>query len=62
MKRLERLVIDAAAGGAPAVEAATADTRDLLRPGNSEIDAIPAEKLPGLVKRCLWNCRRLLLL
>ena len=51
-KRLERLVIDAAAGGAPAVQA-VADIRDLLRPGNSEIDAIPAEKLPGLVKRML---------
>jgi tetratricopeptide (TPR) repeat protein len=56
-KRLERLVIDAAAGGAPAVQAVAA-IRDLLRPGNPEIDVFPAEQLPGLVKRILEDLQK----
>ena len=56
-KRLERLVVDAAAGGAPAVRA-VADIRDLLRPGNPEIDGISAEQLPGLVKRILEDLQK----
>jgi len=50
--RLERLVMDAAGGGAPAVRA-IADIRELLRPANADIDAIPAEQLPGLMRRIL---------
>jgi hypothetical protein len=56
-KRLERLVMDAAGGGAPAVQA-VAEIRDLLRPGNSEIDTIPAEKLSRLVKRILEDLQK----
>ena len=51
-KRLERLVIDSAGGGAQALKA-IADIRDLLRPGNPEIDAISAEQLPKLVQRII---------
>ena len=47
-KRLEALFLDAASGGAPAIKV-TAAIRDLLRPGNPEIDAVPAEQLPNLV-------------
>jgi hypothetical protein len=51
-RRLERLVTDAAGGGAPAVRAIAA-IRDLLRSANPDIDAIPAEQIPGLVRRIL---------
>src|ERR1019366_5928624 len=56
-KRLERLVMDAAGGGASAVQA-VAEIRDLLRPGNPEIDTIRAEKLPSLVKRILEDLQK----
>jgi tetratricopeptide (TPR) repeat protein len=51
-RHLERLVIDASAGGAPAVKA-IADIRDIFRPAKPDIDDIPAEQLPGLVRRTL---------
>ena len=54
---LKSLVMDAAAGGAPAVQA-VADIRDLLRPGKPDIDAIAAEKLPSLVKRILEDLQK----
>jgi tetratricopeptide (TPR) repeat protein len=57
LNRLERSGIDAAGGGAPAVRA-VAEIRDLLRPGNPEIDGIPAEKLPSLVKRILEDLQK----
>ena len=57
LKHLERSGIDAAGGGAAATRA-VADIRDLLRPGNPEIDGIPAEKLPSLVKRILEDLQK----
>ena len=54
---LKSLVMDAAGGGAPAVRA-VAEIRDMLRPGNPEIDGIPAEKLPRLVKRILEDLQK----
>lgn len=48
-EQLKRLVADAAGSGAPAVRAIT-DIRDLLRPGNPDIDAGPRRR-PG-VQRC----------
>jgi tetratricopeptide (TPR) repeat protein len=56
-QRLERLVVDAAGGGAAAVRA-IAEIRGLLRPGNPEIDSISAELLPALVKRILADLRK----
>jgi tetratricopeptide (TPR) repeat protein len=56
-RNLARLVADAAGGGAASVRA-IADIRDLLRPGNPAIDAIPAEQLPGLVKRILEDLQK----
>jgi tetratricopeptide (TPR) repeat protein len=56
-KQLKRAIIDAAAGGAPAVRAVV-DIRELLRPGIPEIDTIPAEQLPGLVKRILEDLQK----
>ncbi len=56
-RRLERLVIDAAGSGAVSVQA-IADIRDLLRPSIDEIDAYPAERLPGLVQRILEEVRK----
>jgi tetratricopeptide (TPR) repeat protein len=57
MQKLERLVIDAAGGGAASVKA-LADIRDLLRPGNPEIDAIAAEQLPKLVQRIIEDLQK----
>ena len=57
LKRLERLQIDAAGGGAPTVQAIV-EIRDMLRPGNPEIDNIPAEKLPGLVRRIIDDLKK----
>jgi tetratricopeptide (TPR) repeat protein len=54
---LKSLVMDAAGGGATAVRA-VAEIRDLLRPGNPEIDGIPAEKLPSLVKRIIEDLQK----
>jgi tetratricopeptide (TPR) repeat protein len=51
-RRLERLVTDAAGGGAPAIQA-VAEIRDLFRPANPAIDDIPAEQLPGMVRGVL---------
>jgi len=56
-RRLERLMIDAAGGGAKAV-VAIAGIRDLLRPGNPEIDDIDAEKLPSLLKRIIEDLQK----
>ncbi|MGA9601782.1 MAG: toll/interleukin-1 receptor domain-containing protein, partial [Methylocystis sp.] len=56
-QELKRLVIDAAGGGAPAVKA-IAEIRDILRPGNPEIDAISAEQLPKLVQRIIADLQK----
>jgi tetratricopeptide (TPR) repeat protein len=56
-KRLETLFNDTAGSGAASVHALT-EIRDLLRPGNPDIDNIPAEQLPGLVKRILADLQR----
>jgi tetratricopeptide (TPR) repeat protein len=56
-EKLERLVIDAAGGGAPAVKA-IAEIRDILRPGNPEIDTISAEQLPKLVQRIIADLQK----
>ena len=56
-EKLERLVIDAAGGGAPAVKA-IAEIRDILRPGNPEIDAISAEQLPKVVQRIIADLQK----
>jgi tetratricopeptide (TPR) repeat protein len=56
-KKLERLVLDTSAGGAAAVQA-IAGIRDSLRPGNPDIDSIPAEKLPALVKRIIEDLNK----
>ncbi len=56
-KKLERLVIDASPGGAASVQA-IAGIRDLLRPGNPEIDSISAEQLPALVKRIIEDLKK----
>ena len=54
---LKRLVADAAGGGAQSVKA-IADIRDILRPGNPEIDAISAEQLPKLVQRIIADLQK----
>src|SRR5208283_4767923 len=56
-EELKRLVIDAAGGGTQSVKA-IADIRDLLRPGNPEIDAISAEQLPKLVQRIIADLQK----
>jgi tetratricopeptide (TPR) repeat protein len=56
-KKLERLIVDGAGGGAVSVQA-VAEIRDLLRPGNPEIDNISADLLPGLVKRILGDLQK----
>lgn len=48
-KKLERLTIDAAGGGAPAVQAIQA-FRAIMRPSRPDIDGIPAEQMPSLMK------------
>ena len=55
--RLERLVIDAAGYGAPAVRAIQ-EFRDLMRPFNADIDAMPPERLPGLMQQVLDTLRK----
>jgi tetratricopeptide (TPR) repeat protein len=56
-KRLERLIIDAASSGASAVTAVD-EIRSLLRPGNPEIDSIPAEQLPSLVQHIIKDLQK----
>ena len=57
IKKLNILVLDAAGTGAPSVKA-IAEIRDILRPGNPEIDAIDAEKLPKLVQRIVEDLQK----
>ncbi len=56
-RRLERLMMDAAGSGSPAVRA-MAEIRDLLRAGNPEIDEVAAENLPDLVKRIIQDLQK----
>src|SRR6266436_2088698 len=56
-KRLERLVIDAAAGGKASVQA-VAEMRELLGPSIPVIKDIPTEQLPGLVKRIFEDLQK----
>jgi hypothetical protein len=57
LKRLERLQYDAAGGGAVSVKA-IAEIRDILRPGNPEIDTVSVEKLAGLVERIIEDLKK----
>jgi tetratricopeptide (TPR) repeat protein len=56
-KKLETLVMDSAGSGAASVQA-LAELRKLLRADNPDIDTIPAEKLPGLVKKILDDLQK----
>ena len=55
--RLEALMLASAGGGAASV-AAIAKIRDLLRPGNPEIDDFSIEQLPSLVKRIIDDLQK----
>jgi len=56
-RRLERLIIDASGGGAPAVTAIH-DIRGWLRPANPQINDVPAEQLPTLLRRMQDDLRQ----
>jgi hypothetical protein len=51
-QKLKRLYLDAAGGGAPAISTIQA-FRELLRPYHPEIDTIPPEQMPVLMKSVL---------
>ena len=57
LQKLQRLQVEAAGGGAAAVQAVEA-IRDVLRQGNPGIDAISAEQIPGLVQRIIADLRK----
>ena len=54
---LQRLLADVAGGGGAAAKALR-DIRDLMRPYNPRIDAIPDGQLPGLVKRIIEDLQK----
>lgn len=54
---LQRLLADMAGGGGAAAKALR-EIRDLMRPYNPRIDAIPDDHLPGLVKRIIEDLKQ----
>lgn len=54
---LQRLLADMAGGGGAAVRA-LGEIRKLLRPFNPQIDAIPDDHIPGIVKRLIEDLRK----
>lgn len=54
---LQRLLADVAGGGGAAARALR-EIRDLMRPYNPRVDAIPDDHLPGLVKRIIGDLQK----